>query len=326
MKQIYLLIFLLAGFSKLNAAPVLVLQNNNGDWKTNSSWNLLRSPVSGDTLVIPAGMTVIVNDNLYPSSAPQLYIKVYGTLHFNGGGAKLNLDINSVIVLYSGGSVTSTGSESQVIVIGGERKYEGSQGTIVGPVIADRNSGAGFAYTGGVLPVRFISFVVNQQEQDIVLKWSVTQESLGEQYSIERSYDNFSWSVIATMLANGNRNATTQYSYSDKNNSARSVYYRVKHIDVQGKETYSTVRSININHSIFSAVVKASGQQINIFFPKMEDSNVDIQIVSTSGQLLYRRKLSYPYGQVAIPVTFKGNCIVSITDSKGIKYVKQISF
>src|SRR4051812_33903555 len=55
----------------------------NGNWTSASTWSLGRVPKDSDTLVVDAGKTVTVD--VVTQSYVHMYVKVYGTLHFNGG-------------------------------------------------------------------------------------------------------------------------------------------------------------------------------------------------------------------------------------------------
>src|SRR6478735_6396459 len=77
----------------------------NGNWKNNSTWSLNRVPTNGDTVVIPASKTVVI-DNVQNLSNSFLYVKIYGTLKLSGG--KLWVDANSSIVIYLGGALIGT--------------------------------------------------------------------------------------------------------------------------------------------------------------------------------------------------------------------------
>jgi hypothetical protein len=82
MKKLYSVVLVIFTVSSAFANPVITAVS--GDWENNSTWNLNRVPKDGDTIVIPAGKTVVIDDveNL---SSDFLYVKVYGTLKLAGG-------------------------------------------------------------------------------------------------------------------------------------------------------------------------------------------------------------------------------------------------
>ena len=133
--------------------------------------------MDGDTVVIPAGKTVVIDDveNL---SSDFLYVKVYGTLKLTGG--KLWLDVNSSGCIYIGGSVTGTGNSSETLKIDGVNKYWGHDDlTIFGPAYANQTTGVspnGFNLGIVTLPVKFISFSLASQNNNVIIEWAKPQK------------------------------------------------------------------------------------------------------------------------------------------------------
>ena len=55
MKKLYSLLIALFAVSFTFANNLITVVNNNGSWKSKSTWNLNRIPKDGDTVVIPHG-------------------------------------------------------------------------------------------------------------------------------------------------------------------------------------------------------------------------------------------------------------------------------
>src|SRR5258705_4376469 len=100
MKKLYSVIIVILTVNFNFANPVINSITANGNWKNISTWNLSRVPAGGDTVVIPAGKIVVI-DNVENLSTESLYIKVYGILKFTNG--KLWLDNNSTIIIFNVG-------------------------------------------------------------------------------------------------------------------------------------------------------------------------------------------------------------------------------
>jgi hypothetical protein len=325
MKLLYLSFVLLLAYANLQAAPVITLQTNNGDWRTNSSWNLNRIPQNGDTIVIPAGFTAYVNDNIDMGSA-LLFIRIQGTLHFNGGGAKLILQENCTIMVFMNGKITSTTSPSQVIKIGTSTKYEGSGGTIVGPVIADRNSGAGFAAAGGVmLPVHFLQFHVKRIESIISLQWKTVQEGLVDHFSVERSLTGDHWEVIVNITAI-NQSVNQTYQYTDILPWHQSAHYRIKHTDKEGKKVYTAVQSVRGIEDAMHPLIITAKQKVSIYFPERSHTAVQVNIYTADGKTVISKTLDRPEGEVIISLPLKGHYIIQLKDHQQLHISRQIVF
>jgi hypothetical protein len=324
MKQLQFLVALLAFTLSSFAAPKITLRNNNNDWTSPSSWDLNRTPSNGDTVIIPSGFTAIVNANLNMSST-DLYVKVYGTLRFVGGGAKLVLGSNSVIHVFQNATITSTSSPSQLISIGGVSKYEGNDATVVGPVVADRTTGFGFASASFVtLPVQFLAFTATTQSNAALLQWTTTQEIDAAHFEVERSLDGGNWNKIATIKATGGEKVITHYNYSDRNIGASAAQYRIRQVDVNGQFTYTSVRSVKMGETIEPVKALASQGNVVLHFSDKVKSQVTVRIISMAGQVVSTTNLKQPAGQVLVPVSFKGQYIVAVSNSADINFSKQV--
>src|SRR6266513_3964441 len=173
MKKLYSVLIVIFAASFTFANPVINSIASNGNWKNSSTWNLGRIPANGDTVVIPAGKIVVI-DNIQNFTTGFLYVEVYGTLKFTNG--KLWLDDNSVVAIINGGSIISTGSSSETLRIGGIDKFSGGiDGALSIPGIASKTTGASpLGFNAGIniiLPVKFTGFTLARQNNNVLVQW-----------------------------------------------------------------------------------------------------------------------------------------------------------
>ena len=204
MKKFYLpVLFFLVTLTAF-AGPTNNAVPASGNWKNTSTWNLNRLPQHGDTVVIPVGVTVYITD-IQNYSTEDLYIKVYGTLDISGG--KLWLGVNSVIIVYTGGTITASGSPSETLKIGGDVKFEGTMGSIVGPAVATSSTGtapSGFLpFPEAPLPVKFIGFNIARQQNDVLVQWVTGEESSNDYFEVQRSENGTNWYVVGKVAGAG---------------------------------------------------------------------------------------------------------------------------
>src|SRR5688572_1932859 len=167
MKTLYALLLTLLFAVTLQATTITAVVNN-GQWNVNSSWNLNRQPQNDDTIYIPVGITIVLDQHI---SLNNIGLFIYGTLRFEGG--KLTLNNASTILIQSGGKITGT-SNSEQIRLGGIFKYKGDEGIITGPAFANSVSGDGFLPL--TLPVRFTSFSAKGNAGKNELTWVTSEE------------------------------------------------------------------------------------------------------------------------------------------------------
>ena len=320
MKTIYSIAFFLL-IASISFASPKITAISNGNWNNNSTWDLNRVPANGDTVIIPVGKTITIIDN---QTFGFLFINVYGTLKLAGG--KLNLDNTSSILVFGGAKITSTGNSVDKIKIGNTEKYRGNDPDVNGAQMADQNSGGGFVGFSP-LPVKFIAFNVSKQNNNVIVEWVTAEEVNSSYYQIERSLNGNDWTAIGTVKAALNSNTTKSYNYSDKNVSAKILYYRIKQVDIDEKFVITPVRIIKMQGSNTDIKISAaSNNSVYVNFSEEQKSNVTISITSFSGQSISKESINRPVGQVLIQTrtTFHGAYIVNVKDGNGLSVSKQI--
>ncbi len=317
MKQIYTLIIALVAAATAAAAPVIIAVSN-GNWATTSTWNLNRIPQSGDTIVIPANMTIVINTT---ENLNGVVLKVAGTLNMTGG-AKMNLDLAGFIQVQPSGSITGQSNNDQ-IKIGGTHVFKGAEPPIVGPKYADQTTGSGFSsYT--MLPVAFVNFYVAKENDNVKILWSTASETNNNHFEIERSFDGSRWNTLAIIASKGNTNSTTNYSYTDKKVIAASVYYRIKQVDNDGKAMYTTTSSVKNSGSLENAQIFASNRNIAVSFANVH-SNITIMVWSTNGQSVMKQSYSQSaYVSFQLKNAMPGLYIIQVIDENKMSESKKI--
>jgi len=330
MKKFYLILASVFLLNFVIAAPVITAVSLSGSWNSNATWDLGRTPQSGDTVVIPAGKKVVINSNVNLGSST-IYLKVLGTLEINGG--KIDLDNSSSIYIASGATIISSGSNSEQIKIGSTIKYKGSQGIVAGPALSNASTAtapSGFAALGsGALPVKFLGFNVARQNNNVIVDWSTAQEINSKYFEVQRSENGNTWTTIATVDAAGNSFSIQKYSYTDRSVSADVVYYRIRQADIDARYDITAVRTVKMQGG--SLEVKISSGTANNFymhFSEQVKSVVTVKILSKNGQVVDETKLSKPIGQqtVAVKNNLKGIYIVTVNDNNGFQTSSQVLF
>jgi hypothetical protein len=318
-KKPILTILIILSFFFGMAAPTIKVVNNNDDWLHASAWDLNRVPQSGDTVVIPAGKTLFISTNVSISSL--LYIKVYGTLKLSGG--ILDLSTLATIIVYSGGKITGNACSCEQIRIGNTKKYTGSDTDVTGPQYASVTT-SDFDPMITVLPVKFESFTLIYSNQNVQLQWKTSEEINASYFEAERSYNGSDWTVIANVTAKGNSSIINIYTATDKNITARVVYYRIRETDVDGKFIYSIVNTLKNDNSSQTVHITSSQNEVYLQFINEVKGKISVQIYSLSGQLLDQQNIQNPSGYVKITTRIKGNCIISLNDAHDLHVAKQI--
>ena len=317
MKSFYAtLIALFSAFSSFAADNTVAI--NNGTWATNSTWTLNHTPQNGETVIVPAGITLVVNSNVKLTSAT-IIIKVYGTIYFEVG--KLDLGPYSAVYVYPGGKIISKqDNASDKIQIGGSVVYNGSQGTLSGP------AALGNAPEPIALPVKFVAYTVSSVNGGVAIQWATEEEKNADNYIVERSEDGSNWKSIATVSAAGNSSNLNTYAFTDKNSISKIAYYRVKQVDIDGHFVYTSIKAIKSSLDVATEIkVSSTASNVVVEFTKQVKGNVVVRFVTLSGQVVAQKTYSQPTGYVILNhPSLKGNYIVSISNGQDVKVAKQV--
>ena len=102
--------------------------------------------------------------------------------------------------------------------------------------------------TSGVLPVTLVSFTAKETPQNAIkLDWQTAQEQNSLFYGIERSKDMSSFEQIAKVRSTGTTKETSNYTLTDESPLKGRSYYRLRQVDLDGKETIYRAVSVRIS-------------------------------------------------------------------------------
>jgi hypothetical protein len=323
MKKVKLTVVFILIFYSSFAGSMQAIQNN-GQWISNSTWDLNRSPADGDTLIIPAGVIVLINSNINLSTSA-LRVLIYGTLKFTGGGSKLAINSISEIVVEAGGVLTNTGSPSQVLTLGSNTIFQGTDAPVIGPQFANNTTGNGFDPFIS-LPVKFIGFSISLSSHDVLVQWSTAEELNAYKYQVERSADGNLWTIAGIVSATGSTSTTHNYSFTDHFYVVSKEYYRIKEIDINGQYSYTSIKEIFGQSSSLNAVkiyAASSGTAI-VEFPQQISDKVYISVISFSGQIVYQQLADRPVGQYVFPTGKTGSYIIQVTNKTNLNVTQKV--
>jgi hypothetical protein len=101
------------------------------------------------------------------------------------------------------------------------------------------------------LPVTLGSFDVKPMEKGSLLRWSSLTESNNAGFEVQQSVGHANGftkiGFVDSRAKNGNSQAEIGYSFEDKTPiNGAFVYYRLKQIDMDGKSSYSVIRTFKV--------------------------------------------------------------------------------
>lgn len=174
---------------------------------------------------------------------------------------------------------------------------------LVTPTFLDATEANGYySYTGNftgfsqfmlvksnsVVPVTLMNFNVAANKNSVALTWSTSQELNSKGFTIERSTDGVNFNSIAWINGKGNAAVLSNYSFTDNFVQPNIVYYyRLRQVDMDGRENLSLVRQVRMSKSGITVTVSPipARDVINVFI-KGAAQTAALNLVNAQGQLV----------------------------------------
>lgn len=163
----------------------------------------------------------------------------------------------------------------------------------------------------GVLPVTWGYFFISQQNGSIKLNWETIQESNNKSFDIEYASDNKAFSTIGSVAAT-NTNRAAFYTFTHTPLQSQVHKYRIKQIDLDGKFTYSSIKTVKDYNDSASNIQIGPNPFIDNLTIRILDNKSEAFIYSITGKLLHKVTL------------FKGSNVVALSDLSSGTYIIKI--
>ncbi|HVM90033.1 MAG TPA: T9SS type A sorting domain-containing protein [Puia sp.] len=220
--------------------------------------------------------------------------------HGGGGGGgrgatifvpQVSTPANTTVTSNSGaGGGNSNGSGATYAVSGSSTSTTGGTGIIYG--------------SSSPLPVTFISFTANQQNNTAILDWITTNEIKNNRFEIEKSTDAVNYTTIGTVLAATDASNVHNYIFKDISPAEGKNYYRLKQIDIDGNYSYSEVALIVFDESA-KPVINLYPNPANInqnitLSVGTRYQQMTVKIINTSGHVQFVQSFNNINGSVTL--------------------------
>jgi hypothetical protein len=252
------------------------------------------------------------------------YSLVLGSWEWNGNiGASID-DYRSLMAKVSGTTVTlySTrrGANStnikggQLVSLTDASGYNGTFSAtpvVLATAITNQTAfrGVAAAPTLNVLPVKLVSFMAAQKNNDVQLNWSVTEAVHFSHFEVERSMDGLTFSVIGKVNFLQTGNDITAYNFMDAGILNTTpwqslLYYRLKMVDIDGQADYSKMVSVSADQNVERLISVYPDPFINEIFVKTEimmAGKVNLSLSDAWGRVVKSINTFLPAGRNTIP-------------------------
>ncbi len=172
-----------------------------------------------------------------------------------------------------------------------------------GPLGAPFKIMVGATLASGLVPVTLTTFTGVKEGNRNILNWSTANETNNKAFELQRSANGEKFSSIATINSkaeNGNSSAVLFYSYNDEKPLVGTNYYRLRQLDKDGRESYSSIvvlKSISITKAEITRVYpNPVSEQLNVVINTPSSEKVNIRITDLVGKTIAEKMLQTNQG------------------------------
>ena len=310
-------------YASSNATIKTAVGNSGQGWNNANNWSPTGVPQHGDTIIIPVSFTISVKGAIYSAPFPRLIVKIYGTLDFDPSG-KIDLAPTAALGIYAGGSITSNGTSSELINIGGVNKFNGQvDGTVTGPRFANASTGASpNGFNVGVLAIKLILFNYQKINDAIKLNWTASHSNNNDFFEIQRSKDGSNWLSLASLPVTGNLYEIYSYAFTDLNPEDLN-FYRIKLVNFDIQDSYSKTLVVRLSSTLknLSVFPNPAHTETKIVWENLSPGPVNISILNATMITVMKLNVTEGdnYARIYVNDLPSGIYTVILSDSKNQK-------
>jgi hypothetical protein len=203
-------------------------------------------------------------------------------------------------------------------------KKGNNDGTVSNFDLTNGNTTSNFVLQNSVivLPLNWLSFTAQLQQENVLLKWSTANEQNTKEFVVQHSTNGTNWQNIAIIPSVGNNSTdVNNYSYTHTGPQEGVNYYRILQKDIDGKISYSNVRLIKFIKQQPSFVVLANPAKSGVLLLQINKAT-SISLYTYSGQLLWKRKMDVGSMHIDVSHYAKGMYLLK-SDDRSEKIIMQ---
>ncbi|MES1214529.1 MAG: T9SS type A sorting domain-containing protein [Bacteroidota bacterium] len=178
-----------------------------------------------------------------------------------------------------------------------------------------------------VLPVTWISVDASvENKNNVMLGWKVVEYG-NKGFYIQHSEDGSTWEDIGFIKSRNIAETEQTYSYTYTASLSGRQYYRIRQVDIDGKESFSAVKVLNFNTNKSTIAVWPNPARNNIYIDNNSGTDniaTSVQLYDFSGKLNIDRKLQPGVNTIDISSLSSGTYIITTIARNGILFSQKI--
>ncbi len=183
-------------------------------------------------------------------------------------------------------------------------------------------------YINSVLPLRLLTFTGSLINNDVLLNWATANEINTSYFIVERSIDGIGYKDIGNVSTVISNSGTGNYYFKDQSVnilSSSPVYYRLKEVDKDGKETLSKTIPITLkNLQKIIVYPNPAKRVINILLNQQLNGGY-FKLFDMAGKEVLNQRLTIGLSQqVNLPTLSRGNYKIIVWNNGKIVYQQTV--
>ena len=162
-----------------------------------------------------------------------------------------------------------------------------------------------------VLPVEFVNFKATPQYKAVLLNWQTASETNNKGFQIERSSNGKSFGNIGFIKAKG---SNAVYDFTDDTPLSMN-YYRLRQIDMDGKEAFSKVISANMDENKGKMYFAPNPAKDHLTITINDNNSASIRLFDLLGRLVLSKSISDVTTDLDISTIKAGHYILEIASN-----------
>jgi hypothetical protein len=180
-----------------------------------------------------------------------------------------------------------------------------------------------------IVPVTLTEFKGTLQNKHVLLQWSTSTETNSKHFELEKSFDGTGYRKIATIPAAGFSNTVKKYSFTDMEKLSEKNYYRLRSVDVDGKNKLSNIVLIKQPDIEQEMIVLGNPfkNNISIRFVKAPETAGELRLTDMAGRLMATQKIAIGQQQIQfiLPAGKLSRGVYQLkAEINGRKFIKQV--
>jgi choice-of-anchor B domain-containing protein len=168
-------------------------------------------------------------------------------------------------------------------------------------LVADTQNGLFVLSQTNIFPVELSRFTADLRNGAVDLNWRTESEQNSRGFDVERSTDGVNFERLTFVASQGDGSAPQNYAWVDETPLKGRSYYRLRQTDLDGAETYSDVRTVNMDGGLelvsLFPVPASAGDELRLVLRMDRHDKAVISVSNVLGATIYTTSHDLPSGQ-----------------------------